>query len=58
MEKSALLESLNDLVARYSQHRAFVDKARTQAASGKFNTAVVEKVIRDHEAKRDRKSVV
>lgn len=51
MEKEQLLETLNGLVASYEKHQQFIDKARSQAASGKFKPGVVEKVIRDHEAR-------
>ena len=51
MDQKELLEALSGLTARFEQHRSYVDKARTQLASGKFNAAVVEKVIFDHETK-------
>lgn len=51
MEKALLLERLNALVSRYRQHRNYIEKANIQAASGKFNPAVIEKVILDHEIK-------
>jgi hypothetical protein len=51
MDQKELLEALSGLSARYEQHRSYVEKARTQLASGKFNAAVVEKVIFDHETK-------
>jgi len=51
MEKALLLERLNGLVSRYRQHRSYIEKAKVQAASGKFNPVVIEKVILDHEIK-------
>lgn len=51
MEKKELLDALNGLVGRYEQHRHYIEKAKGQAATGKFNNAVVEKVILDHEIK-------
>lgn len=51
MEKTELLESLAALTARYEQHRHYIEKARAQAATGKFNNAVIEKVVLDHEIK-------
>lgn len=51
MEKSELLSSLSALTARYEQHRNYIDKARAQASTGKFNAAVIEKVVLDHEIK-------
>lgn len=51
MEKKELLDALNGLVGRYEQHRHYIEKAKAQAATGKFNNAVVEKVILDHEIK-------
>lgn len=51
MEKKELLDSLAALTARYEQHRHYIEKARAQAATGKFNAAVIEKVVLDHEIK-------
>lgn len=51
MEKKELLDALNGLLGRYEQHRHYIDKAKAQAATGKFNSAVIEKVILDHEIK-------
>lgn len=51
MEKALLLEKLNGLVTKYQQHRGYIEKARAQAASGKFNAQVIEKVLLDHEIK-------
>jgi hypothetical protein len=51
MEKKELLDSLAALTARYEQHRHYIEKARAQAATGKFNVAVIEKVVLDHEIK-------
>lgn len=51
MQKALLLERLNGLVTRYQQHRGYIEKARVQAASGKFNPQVIEKVLLDHEIK-------
>lgn len=51
MEKALLLEKLNGLVTKYQQHRGYIEKARVQAASGKFNAQVIEKVLLDHEIK-------
>ncbi len=51
MEKALLLERLNGLVTKYRQHRSYIEKAKVQAASGKFNPQVIEKVILDHEIK-------
>ncbi|MDP2306698.1 MAG: FHA domain-containing protein [Pseudomonadota bacterium] len=51
MEKKVLLEMLTAHVARYEQHRHYIEKARAQAATGKFNTAVIERVVLDHEIK-------
>jgi hypothetical protein len=51
MEKQALLDKLNTLIGRYQQHRHYIDKARAQAATGKFNNTVIEKVVLDHEIK-------
>jgi hypothetical protein len=51
MEKKELLDALGGLIARYEQHRNYIEKARRQAATGKFNAAVIEKVILDHEIK-------
>ncbi len=51
MEKKELLDALGGLIARYEQHRNYIEKARRQAATGKFNPAVIEKVILDHEIK-------
>jgi hypothetical protein len=51
MQKALLLERLNGLVTRYQQHRGYIEKARIQAASGKFNPQVIEKVLLDHEIK-------
>lgn len=51
MEKKELLETLSALTARYEQHRHYIEKAKAQAATGKFNTAVIEKVVLDHEIK-------
>lgn len=49
MDKAELLSSLNALVAKYEQHRQYIDKAKAQAA--KFSSGVIEKVILDHEIK-------
>ncbi len=49
MDQAALLKSLNGHIAKYEQHRQFIDKARGQLA--KFPSGVVEKVILDHEVK-------
>ena len=49
MEKEQLLGTLDKLIARYEQHRAFIDKATSQI--GKFSAAVIERVILDHEVK-------
>ncbi len=51
MEKKELLDTLSALTARYEQHRHYIEKARAQAATGKFNNAVIEKVVLDHEIK-------
>lgn len=51
MEKKVLLETLTAHVARYEQHRHYIEKARLQAATGKFNAAVIERVVLDHEIK-------
>lgn len=51
MEKKELLETLAALTARYEQHRHYIEKAKAQAATGKFNNAVIEKVVLDHEIK-------
>jgi hypothetical protein len=51
MEKKELLETLSALTARYEQHRHYIEKARAQGATGKFNAAVIEKVVLDHEIK-------
>lgn len=51
MDQKELLEALSGLVARYEQHRTYIEKARAQLASGKFNAAVIEKVVVDHEIK-------
>ena len=51
MEKTQLLENLNAQVAQYEQRRQFIERARAQAASGKFSPQVIERVIHDHEAK-------
>lgn len=51
MEKTQLLDTLNAQVAQYEQRREFINRANAQAASGKFSTQVIERVIRDHEAK-------
>jgi hypothetical protein len=51
MEKMELLEALNGLIARHEQHRHYIDKAKAQAATGRFNNAVIERVILDHEIK-------
>ena len=51
MEKKELLDTLTAHVARYEQHRHYIEKARAQAATGKFNTAVIEKVVLDHTIK-------
>ncbi len=49
MDKAELLNTLNALAAKYEQHRQYIDKAK--AAASKFSSAVVEKVILDHEIK-------
>ncbi len=49
MEKQQLLETLNGLIGKYQQHRHYIDKAKTQL--GKFSSAVIEKVVLDHEIK-------
>jgi hypothetical protein len=51
MEKKVLLDTLTAHVARYEQHRHYIEKARAQAATGKFNTTVIERVVLDHEIK-------
>ncbi|MDP2311341.1 MAG: FHA domain-containing protein [Pseudomonadota bacterium] len=51
MEKKELLDTLTAHIARYEQHRHYIEKARAQAATGKFNNAVIEKVVLDHEIK-------
>jgi hypothetical protein len=49
MSNDALLGEFNDLIDAYSQHRRYIDKARTQGE--KFSSLVIEKVILDHEIK-------
>ncbi len=49
MDQAALLKSLNGHIAKYEQHRQYIEKARGQLA--KFSSGVVEKVILDHEIK-------
>ncbi|MSQ04157.1 MAG: FHA domain-containing protein [Myxococcales bacterium] len=49
MDQAALLKSLNGHIAKYEQHRQYIEKARGQLA--KFSSGVVEKVILDHEVK-------
>jgi hypothetical protein len=51
MEKTELLDALNGLTKKYEQHRNYIEKARAQQATGKFNHQVIEKVILDHEIK-------
>jgi hypothetical protein len=51
MDQKELLEALAGLTARYEQHRSYIDKARAQLATGKFNSAVIERVVLDHEIK-------
>ncbi|MFZ5478047.1 MAG: FHA domain-containing protein [Myxococcota bacterium] len=51
MEKTELLDALNGLTKKYEQHRHYIEKARAQQATGKFNAQVIEKVILDHEIK-------
>ena len=46
-----LFRSLASLSSKYEQHRVYIEKARAQAATGKFNNAVIEKVVLDHEIK-------
>jgi hypothetical protein len=49
MSNEALLGQFNELVDAYSQHRKYIDKARSQGE--KFSSGVIEKVILDHEIK-------
>jgi len=49
MEKQQLLDTLNNLIGKYQSHRQYIDKAKTQL--GKFSSAVIEKVVLDHEIK-------
>ncbi len=49
MEKSELLEQLNDSLDEYKKLQGFIDKAKAQA--GKFSDAVIEKVCLDNQVK-------
>ena len=49
MDREALLERFADRVDQFSKYRSFISKAQEQ--SGKFATAVVEKVVADNESK-------
>jgi len=49
MDKSELLAEFQSQLDKLDQFQSFIDKARNM--SGKFNPAVVEKVITDNEAK-------
>lgn len=49
MEKEALLKNFNELVDRYAKHRSYIERAKSQTS--KFSSAVIEKVVLDHELK-------
>jgi hypothetical protein len=49
MESAAIHHNFVALLDQYSQHREYIRRARSQAA--RFSSAVVEKVIFDHEVK-------
>lgn len=49
MNKAELLSTLKGHAAKYEQHRQYIEKAKQ--AGQKFSSAVVEKVILDHEIK-------
>ena len=47
MASEELLSSFNELLEEYERHRHYIERAKAQAQ--KFSSAVVEKVILDHE---------
>jgi hypothetical protein len=49
MKSPELLQNFNELVDSFETRRGYIDKAKTQAK--KFKPEVIEKVVRDHEAK-------
>ena len=49
MDKAELLTTLTGHAAKYEQHRQYIEKAKQ--AGQKFSSAVVEKVILDHDIK-------
>ena len=49
MNRDELLNRFNELLETYGKHKAYADKAREQSAS--FSSAVIEKVIADHQIK-------
>lgn len=49
MDKAELLSTLTGHAAKYEQHRQYIEKAKQ--AGQKFSSAVVEKVILDHDIK-------
>lgn len=51
MSHAEVLGRLAGLLDSFETHRNFIDRAREQAAAGKFSAAVVEKVVLDHEVK-------
>ncbi len=51
MPHAEVLGRLAGLLDSFETHRNFIDRAREQAAAGKFSAAVVEKVVLDHEVK-------
>ena len=49
MNAPELLQNFNELLDSFETRRGYIDKAKTQAK--KFKPEVIEKVVRDHEAK-------
>ena len=49
MDRDELLNRFNELLETYGKHKAYADKAREQSES--FSSAVIEKVIADHQIK-------